>query len=106
MITYSQILQEIRLNDNVKYLIPVATALAGGYLANHAYNHSAMEDYIAQNNANIDNKETPEKYYPSTIGNVLSSGGGALSGMALGAGALGYKLSKEQNKNNLSNILK
>lgn len=106
MITSNQILQELQLTSNVKYLIPLATAIGGGYLANHAHEFSSLKDFAAQTNDAIANKKPVEEYDPSTIGSALQTGAGALTGLALGSGALGYKLSKEQNKNNLSNILK
>lgn len=106
MITSNQLLQELQLTNNVKYLIPIATALGGGYLAGHAHEVSSMKDALTQMNADIAKNEVPDQYEPSAFGNALYTGAGALSGLALGSGALGYKLSKEQNKNNLSNILK
>ena len=105
MITSNQLLQELQLTSNVKYLIPIATAVGGGLLASHAHEVSSMRGALTQMNADIATDRVPDPYALSNIGNAAHTGAGALAGLALGSGYLGHKLSKEQKKDNLSNIL-
>ena len=64
-----------------------------------------MRDALTQMNADIAKDKVPDPYALSNIGNAAYTGAGALAGLALGSGYLGHKLSKEQKKDSLSNIL-